>query len=176
MIFYKESKKFLTKENIDYIENTILSPNFPFYLSKSSTSNDTCKVLFHILVKRPEETKEKNRINSEHYPQVLNLVKSFFNKFGIKYCDIVRMCINFSYNNGVEKCPVHEDHEFPHKQLIIYLNEPDPSSKTIILNKKGKVLKEITPEKYKGFCFDNLPHYHFYPKKRERIVLVTTFV
>ena len=37
MIFYKESKKFLNKENIDYIENTILSPSFPFYLSKSST-------------------------------------------------------------------------------------------------------------------------------------------
>jgi hypothetical protein len=85
------------------------------------------------------------------------------------------MCINLTFNNGTKKCPIHQDHEYPHKQLIIYLNDADIDSKTIILDKKNKVLKKITPEKYKGVCFENLHHYMIYPKKGERVVLVTTF-
>ena len=175
LMFYKESKNFLTKENIDYIENVILSRHFPFYLSPRSTHKDNYKVMLHILLFRPEEKEEKDRINSPHYNNMLNLVKPFFNKFNIKPKNILRMCINFSYNNGAKKSPIHEDHTYPHKQLIIYLNDADPASKTVILNKKNKIIKKITPEKYKGICFENLPHYMIYPKKGERIILVTTF-
>ena len=31
------------------------------------------------------------------------------------------------------------------------------------------------PEKYKGVCFENLPHYQVYPKFGDRIVCVFTF-
>jgi hypothetical protein len=174
-MFYKESKNFLTKENIDFIENVILGNNFPFYLSKQSTLKDNYKNMFHNLLHRPEGIYPNGRINSIHYDNVFSLVNSFFKKFNIKHKEILRMCINFTYNNGVKKCPIHEDHDFPHKQLIIYLNDADPNSKTIILNKKNKIIKEIKPEKYKGICFETLPHYMFYPKKNERIILVTTF-
>ena len=174
-MFYKESKNFLTKENIDFIEKVILNHDFPFYLSPRSTSKDKDRIMFHNLLNRPEEVYSKNRVTSPYYDNVLNLVKSFFDKFNIKQVEILRMCINFTYNNGTKQCPVHEDHEYSHKQLIIYLNDSDSSSKTIILNKKGKILKKITPEKYKGICFESFPHYMIYPKKGERIILVTTF-
>jgi hypothetical protein len=174
-MFYKESKNFLTKENISFIENVILNHNFPFYLAPRVTNKDKHRVMFHILLNRPEELKAEERLNSPYYEETFNLVKSFFNKFNIKNVEILRMCINLTFNNGAKKCPVHQDHEYPHKQLIIYLNDADPNSKTIILDKKGSVLKKITPEKYKGVCFENLPHYMIYPKKGERVVLVTTF-
>ena len=179
MPFYKESKKFLTKENINYIENVILNDTFPFYrVGYSVSKKDKCSMLFHLLLKRPEHKQEKSyekRINSIHYENILKIVESFFKKFNIKYKEILRMSINFSYNNGCKKCDTHVDHEFPHKQLIIYLNDADPCSKTVILNKNKKVFKKITPEKYKGICFESLFHYHFYPKKGERIILITTF-
>lgn len=174
-MFYKESKNFLTKENIDYIENVILSEYFPFYLSKGSTTEDNYKIMLHTLLFRPEEKEEKDRINSPHYKDMLNLVNSFFNKFNIKPKRILRMCVNFSFNNGAKKCPIHQDHIYSHKQLIIYLNDADPCSKTVILNKKNKIIKEVAPEKYKGICFENLPHYMIYPKKCERVILITTF-
>ncbi len=174
-MFYKESKNFLSKENIIFIENIILGNNFPFYLSQKSTATDNYKKMFHELLLRPEGCLLENRINSTYYNDVFNLVNSFLKKFKIKQKEILRMCINFTYNNGVEKCPVHKDHDFPHKQLIIYLNEADINSKTVILNEKNKIIKEIAPEKYKGVCFDNVLHYHYYPKKGERIILITTF-
>jgi len=31
------------------------------------------------------------------------------------------------------------------------------------------------PEKYKGIYFDSHLHYHFFPKKGERVVLIATF-
>jgi len=174
-MYFKENNNFLTKENISFIEKIILGDNFPFYRSSKSTLEDKISFLYHCLLKRPEERQNKEDINSSHYLNCLELVKSFFKKTDIKHKEILRMSVNFTFNNGVKKCPTHQDHNYPHKQLIIYLNDADPLSKTVLLDKKNKPWKEIAPEKYKGICFDNLNHYHFYPKSDERIILITTF-
>ena len=78
-------------------------------------------------------------------------------KIKLKIKKLFRVSINLSFNIGVKKSIVHQDHDFDHKQLIIYLNDCDKNSKTVILNKKNKIIKEITPEKYKGVVFDKLP-------------------
>lgn len=178
-MFYKESENFLTKENISFIKNVILTDMFPFYLKKEATFKDSQQTMSHILLKRKEnpleKSMDKNRINSPHYDSMLNLALSFFKKFNIDVFEILRMSVNLTFNNGHKKCPIHVDHPYPHKQLIIYLNDADPSSKTVILNKKGKILKIITPKKYKGICFESLPHYLIYPKKGLRIILIVTF-
>ena len=43
-------------------------------------------------------------------------------------------------------------------------------------NNNKQILKEIYPEKFKGICFGSNLHYHFFPKKGARIVLVATFI
>jgi hypothetical protein len=175
-MFFKESNNFLTKENINFIENTILSTSFPYYKTTESVIGDNNGFLFHCLLDRPENRPHKDHINSpEYFLETLDICKSFFKKFKIKYKEILRMSINYTFNNGFEKCQIHVDHKYPHKQILIYLNKADIISKTIILNKNNSVLKEVIPKKYKGICFDNRPHYHFYPKQGERIVLVATF-
>ena len=86
--------------------------------------------------------------------------------------------VNLTYNNGIkDRSPIHVDHSFPHRQLIVYLNDPqDKEAKTFILDKKKKkVLKEITPKQYRGIFFPSLPHYHIMPKFGERMVFVITF-
>lgn len=175
-MYFKESNDFLTSENKKFINEKILGNEFPYFKNPTlATASDKSVFLTHVLLIRPEKRPTKEHINSIYYLDCLEIVKSFFKKFKIKHKEILRLCVNYTYNNGSNKCLVHQDHEFPHKQLIIYLNETDPSSKTIILDKNNKVLKKITPEKNKGVCFDNKPHYHFYPKQGERIVLVATF-
>ena len=56
---------------------------------------------------------------------------------------IYRAAINLTVNNSVKKCPIHYDHNYEHKQILIYLNDSDKNAKTVILNKKNKKLKEI---------------------------------
>jgi hypothetical protein len=175
IMFFKESNNFLTNKNKKFIEEIVLGNTFPFYFNNNINKKEKGHFLTHIFITRLEDRPFKSHINSTFYSEALDIVNSFFKKLNIKYEEIYRMAINITFNNKFKKCHIHKDHLFPHKQLIIYLNDADSSSKTIILNDKKKVLKKITPEKYKGICFDSLYHYHFYPKTGARIVLVVTF-
>jgi hypothetical protein len=175
-MFYKESYNFLNSEDINFIENVVLNNNFPFYQLKHTVSDNYQDSLTHTILKRPEDS--INRIVSPYFTQTLNIIKSFFNSINIKgEIKLLRLAINFTYNNGYEKCEIHQDHPYDHTQLIIYLNDPlDKESKTVILDKDHKtILKEITPEKYKGVWFEGLPHTLFFPKKGNRIILIATF-
>ena len=174
-MFFKESKKFLTQDNIDFIENTILGNNFPFYRMPHTVKNNNQDTLTHIVLTRPEDNFSP-RIRSPYYNPILNIIKSFLKSVNINNIKILRLAINFTYNNGHKKCTTHTDHCYDHSQLIIYLNDPlDKKSKTVILDKNKKIIKEIYPEKYKGVMFEGFSHYLYYPKKGSRIILIATF-
>jgi hypothetical protein len=176
MVFFKEHKKFLTKKNKEFIEKTILNNNFSYYLNNSSVEGDNCEYMSHVVLKRPEDKKEKDlEYNSFYYPQIIDIINSFFKKTKIEYKELLRIAVNLTYNNGHKKCEQHYDHKYDHKQLIIYLNNPlDKESKTVII-KNDKVYKEIYPEQYKGICFGKEKHYMHYPKFGNRVILVCTF-
>jgi hypothetical protein len=173
-LFYLEKENFLNQKNIDFIENKILSYDFPYYLYKQSLSCSNIKDNFftHTVLKRKENKQDTEIINSPFYEDVVSIVKDF------KYITtFYRIAINITFNNGFETCPIHTDHSFDHKQLIIYLNDvQDKDSKTVILDDDEQtILKEIVPKKYKAICFSNKPHFHYFPKKGIRVILVATF-
>ena len=74
----------------------------------------------HIVVQRPEEP---IYINSIHYEKMVELLYAFTDKHNIKCNTLLRCGLNLTYNNGVEKCKVHRDHDFEHNQLLICLND-----------------------------------------------------
>ena len=41
---------------------------------------------------------------------------------------------------------------------------------------KDKVIKSISPEKYKGICFDAQRHFNYNPTTKHRLILVATFI
>ena len=178
-LFFIEDNNFLSFEQKEFINGTVLSPNsFPFYHQRgASTSEDDNSILSHIVKIRPEIREEGEIFNSYTGHVFEDILRTFCKKNNIAIKESLRIAVNFTYNNGAISCPIHLDHEFPHKQLLIYLNEPlDKQAKTVILDKDEKtILKEITPEQYKGVCFNDKPHYHYYPKIGERIVAVFTF-
>jgi len=177
-MFFIEDKSFLTDEQKNFIENQILGfTNLAYFFQPSGANNDNCPSLSHFAIRSPSERADKNEYyNSQHAIDLEKIVIHFCEKNKIKLNKILRIAINLTYNNGCESCSIHKDHMFPHRQLLIYLNDCDKNSKTIIYNEsKEKVLKDISPEKYKGVCFEGLPHKHFYPKVGHRIVLICTF-
>ncbi len=174
-------KKFLSKENKDFINKVLLSSDFPYYLSEYDAQHphDACvpsyKVLCHNVLQRKED-RIKPGFNSEHSRPTLNILSNFFVKAGIKEVLFHRICYNFTFNIGVRKSYIHEDHAYPHSQAIIYLSKVlDKDTPTVILDKKHKVIKKIKYEMDKGVIFDKTPHYHVFPKKGARLVLVATF-
>jgi hypothetical protein len=170
-----EDKNFLKIEHIKFIENTILKSNFPFYYQNYSIPNDKNEILTHVVIKGPEYRKQNETFSDSNYLNIfIDILNTFCKKNNILVNEIYRIGVNLTFNNGVKKCQTHIDHDFPHKQLLIYLNDiKDKNSYTVLINKKK--IKKIKPVKYKGICFDNVPHYHYYPKKGARIVAVFTF-
>ena len=66
-MFFKESKNFLSKESIKFIENVVLGNGFPYYILNSSISEKEDKSLCHIVLKRPKDRKIDELYNSIYY-------------------------------------------------------------------------------------------------------------
>jgi hypothetical protein len=170
-----EDKNFLSKDNIDFIESYIFSNNFPLYMQNSSVKNDNIKSMTHIVLPRIEE---RNNYNETHpfYENFVSILSNFCSKNKINYNELLRIAVNFTYNNGISDIsPIHIDHNFEHNQLLLYLNKPlDKNCKTVLLDDNNNVVKEIYPEKFKGLFFKKMPHYMVFPKMGERYILVFT--
>ena len=183
-MFFVEDKDFLTDQDKEVIEVTQNSDGVSYFYQRSfepSLYEDlTHTLLCHVLFFRPEQRDEfnvKSLYNSDYSKVFENMLFRFCNKNNITCTEVIRGAINLTYNNGNEKCSPHVDHKDYHKQLIIYLNDPkDKESHTVIMDKdKKNELKRIVPEKYKGVCFENLPHYQVYPRFGDRVVAIFTF-
>ena len=142
--------------------------------------------LCHTILKRPEDRTKTNstygskyamekEFNSEYADIFLEFLFAFCDKQKVKINKIFRIAVNLTFNIGIERCPTHRDHDFNHKQLIIYLTNPDRNAKTVLLNKKNKIVNQITPKKYKGILFGACDHYMLYPKKGARMIVIYTF-
>ena len=165
---------FLSLQNKRYIDETILGDNFPFYISNNSVGEDNHKFLAHVAVKRPEgHDPAMGSFNSSEYISLLDMLNSFVEKHNISCTRVFRCSVNLSFNNGFKRTISHVDHEFKHKNLIIYCSD-NKEAKTV-LEKDGKKFKEIEAVKYRGLYFEDYKHYLIYPKKDVRIIVVFTF-
>lgn len=173
-----EDDDFLRQEQKDFINKILLSPNFPYYLNLFSVDKDDDNAyLSHSILNRPEERKPGEVFKSAYADQAVDIFKTFIIKNRINTEELLRCTINLCFKTKNKTCVVHNDHDYKHKQLIIYLNDPiDKTSKTILLNEKqDKIIHRITPKQYKGVCFDSCPHYFYFPKKDIRVAIVYTF-
>jgi hypothetical protein len=180
-MFILEDENFLKDNQKIFLDNILNNKNFPFYWQNQTTLNQSVKsgyggAFMHTLMRRKEDRKEDELYNSEYSKDFEDILKQFCSNNNIKCNEIFRMSVNLTYNNGLTNCEIHKDHNFSHKQLLIYLNDPlDKESKTVLLDNNNNKIKEIVPKKFKGVCFENTPHFHYFPKIGERIVVVYTF-
>ena len=165
---------FLSSQNKNYIDQRVLSNNFPYYLNNNLVGEDDHKFLTHVAIQRPEDTNfNRSSSNSSEYIYLLELFNSFVEKHNINCTRVLSCVVNLSFNNGFHKTLSYSDHEFKHKNLIIYCSN-NKEAKTI-LEKNGKSFKEIEPIKYRGVYFEDYKHSFIYPKKDVRTTIVFTF-
>ncbi len=165
-------KNVFNKKQKEFLNSIFKEEKFPFYLSENSVTikKDNSFHFIHHAIHRDKP----NIDNSGLAPALRLLLSEVSPKINIEYKKIYRCAINITFYNGyTDRCPIHEDHNFDHKQILIYLNESDGD--TILLNKKGdKEVKRINPEAYKILVMGRRDHYHFFPTKGIRKVLIYT--
>ena len=174
---FKQGKNFLSKKSKKFINEVVLAPGiFPYYPARAhpykTKENTYKKFMGHIILSRPDSellelgeidkidpTKAKTPAwNSPYHIQFIDIINEFCEQQKIKIEKFYRMSVNFTYNNGHETTDIHTDHDFPHHQIIIYLDDAaDKNAETVILNNKNKVIKRIKPIQYQGICFKRLP-------------------
>jgi histidinol phosphatase-like enzyme len=165
-----EDNNFLSQEQKNFIDETITSKQdsfFNYFISESFNNSNYWH--FSHLVLSPENPEP----NSSYYNPIFELLNSFCKKHNIKINRCYRININITFNINKKRSLFHKDHDFNHKQCIIYLNDCDLKACTLI-KKNNKIIK-IKPKKYKAVCFDNLSHSLIYPRHGMRVIAVYTF-
>ena len=171
-----EDNNFLTDSQKDMLEN-VLGQNFPFYYTPSALDGDDIGYMSHTILRRPELRLEgDDGINSKHYDFFKEILISFCQKNKISLNKALRICVNLTLPSLKKSSGVHVDHDFEHKQLILYLTDNEEACTHVLEDDKETVIKSIKPEKYKAVCFSNKFHYVDLPKQKRRVVVVFTFI
>mgnify|MGYP003152678913 CR=1 FL=1 len=168
----KTYKKVFNKEQKEFLDSIFKDEKYPFYLSANAV-RDVDDNTFHF-VHHAIRREEPNVGNSGLAPALRLLLSQITSKLNIKYTTIFRCALNITFYNGYQdRCPIHNDHPFDHRQVLIYLN--NSNGDTVLLDKKtNKEIKRVSPEAYKILIMDRRAHYHFFPTKGIRKVLIYT--
>lgn len=169
------TEDYLKQEDKEFFKNNILKDHyFPWYAQKTSWTRQGNEIdddlLTHVLLKRKEERSETQKYNSPMAENVEHIIKKYIGKK-----KILRMCFNFTYDNGREKTGIHKDHPYKYSQFILYLTDNFKKGETVILNESKKIIKKVKPKQYKFVTFEDNYHYNYFPVGGKRIVLIATY-
>jgi hypothetical protein len=170
----RELKNPLTEEYSN-LKNIIFEGNFPWYMD-TTTGDNLGKYFFgHKILNRPSKEFPASSITSDHFGisiQVLNQIAQF-NNLNVNLFLRIHVNLNVSHGGGLA-CSPHHDHDFPHKNLLIYLNQA--SGPTVVINSENNSEEYFHPKEDVIITFEG-KHYHYQPNVGEkRIVLVATYI
>ena len=194
-----EVENFLTGEELEVVDNTILSKEFSWYYQEESTV-DLFPFFSHVIHPRVAENDEESApliTNSPMHYFVLPIVERYCKLYLNRPLQkIYRSSLNCTYgwNTPYPFTEPHIDHKFDHMNLIVYLNDDFEDGETLIFDKyncegmgecmysvddydKVNIFQKISPKKGKISCFDGKLYHGMNNLKsgKRRVILVTTF-
>lgn len=158
-----------SEEELDFLQH-VLSDKFPWFKGYDSPAESNRLPMFcHELRKRTGE------INSSAYDICEKIFLKFCQQNNIPVKRTFRAAINLNIHHEGVHTFIHRDHEFEHKNFIMYLSQA--SGDTYIFDDDENVIARIKPELYKGLVFGGLKHAAGFCKVEEyRYILVFTFI
>lgn len=154
------------------LKQDVLSDFFPWFWIGAATENPSpenagTNFLGHSILRRPQESTIYPVVTSDKHVICNTVLKEIFTANSIKINSVLRINFNLTLPSQSKHCEPHYDHPFPHKNLLIYLNDSDGD--TIVGEER------VSPADNKIILFEGL-HYHYLPKKGRRVVMVSTFI
>lgn len=150
------------------------SCSFPWYLS-DSTPNYPLIFFSHSILNRPEIDVPCPTINSPYFDLVMSVLKTITNRNNIKVNCFFRININLTLNmGGGVFCDPHHDHDFYHKNIILYFNNCNGGA-TVVCNSEDNTEEYFYPKEDAIIQFEGL-HYGYQPNVGEKkFILVATY-
>ena len=162
-----------TDEYINF-KNFVLSNQFNWFywgfnVITDDKNHDNFPFYSHGLITRPTSECLYPKAVSPYSEVAHQVVSQVFDANNIDVSVIYRMNINSVTPTKSNKySPIHVDHPFPHKNLLIYLT--DPAGGETVCGENNYTGKEDDVIIFEG------EHYYRPPKEGRRIVLITTFL
>lgn len=157
---------------VDYLnlKEYILSTSFQWAWDDATTHGENdFPFLSHCVVRRPMETGYLYPVpESSLSPKFNYVIGQIIDYNNLDVNCILRINCNLTFPCGEgKKTPIHTDHPFPHKNLLIYLNDTDGDT---ICGDDAFSPKEDSIIMFEG------EHYHYLPTQHKRVIIVITFV
>jgi len=163
----------------------VLSSNFPWVYVETPFGPPTeedkklwnCFPYFsHSVLRSPGSGGDQNIFslpNSEWAPLCNEVLKQINYENNLDINVVLRINFNLTLPSPNDRPDrKHVDHNFPHKNILVYLTECD-GGETVVF---GDTTEEYFPVEDTGIVFDGNQHYYFYPKYGRRVVMVVTYI
>lgn len=177
----------LTESETDFITSFVLTDLTPWYKQDFQTDFDppteikdkvgNTHFFSHALMLRNKfDSTVSGKINSDHYYIFEKIFLRWINENNITPPNIIyRASLNLTTYYNKDFSVPHYDHEWPHWNWIMYLNDTDAD--TLLFDKSYKITESIAGKRFHACAFENTLHAHKFPKINEaRYVVVFTFV
>jgi hypothetical protein len=164
--------------NVDYenFKSLVLSGDFPWHWQRAyndwEVTEDTQNFDFfsHVLLQRPGHTKLHSVENSHYLPIAEKIFSQFCDVHKVNAKVLYRANVNMTLpSDDPRPSPMHTDHDFPHRNLILYLTDCEGGA-TVVEGQEPFYGKENEFYIFEG------RHQHYLPKTGRRVVLVYTFL
>lgn len=168
----------------EFIKTQILSTDFPWFRAPYQTENPidprveskvvNAPFFSHVLMRRSETQGLEGPTNSQYFHHFRKIFLEWCEHNDIKVNTIYRACVNLTLHTDGEFTVPHKDHDFPHYNWIMYLN--DSSAHTLLFDENLEIVERIKPEENTCVLFDGCTHAHELPSGLDqRVVVVFTF-
>jgi len=162
------------------LKNLVLGQDFPWFFlkdavlgqySQGQTNVNNFTFFSHVFLNRPGEPKAYASPVSSLLPLAEEVFCDICEERKIPYGVLYRVNANMtlpSVSKNTEPSPLHRDHDFPHKNMLVYLTDCNEGP-TIVLGEEDYYGKEDDVYVFEGL------HQHKLPTSDRRVVLVYTF-
>ena len=173
-----------TPDSLNYreIKRLIIGPDFPWYWTDFTVMNaqqsefNTDGFYSHVLVGRPRfgdiEGQLFPTMGSQWTPRIVPMIEEIFALNQIPVNCVYRINANCVHPGEQLMTPPHVDHQFPHKNMLVYLT--DAGGPTILTDESFQETDSFHPEEDDIVVFEGW-HGMIPPTEKRRIVLVVTF-
>ena len=196
-------QELINPKTVDYInfKNNVLSTDFPWHWHSSSlppgkTTSGDLPFLSHVLLRPPSGLPYNNMfplVSSDYFEQGHRVLREIVDNNKIRIKTLLRINLNMTlpqpppFDSFIS--PLHVDHDFPHKNLLVYLNNTDGD--TITYSEENQLDFPSKTEKFENVDLGNpirySPkedavilydgwHHMQYPTIGKRIIMIVTFL
>lgn len=172
---------FLSEQHQEILDKWVYNDfdSFAMFRFRDCVIGDGIPYFSHTSLVRPEAfpegTPTEFRISSGAYNVFVDILDCFLQSNNLPPKeDVYRISVNATFNVGKTFAVPHDDHHFPYRHLLIYLNDDFIGTGRTLL-KDDDVDIYVNPKKFRGVCFNKCTHSHEYPESGLRYILVITF-